>query len=241
MRILVISDIHANLPALETVLADARGKWDHLWCLGDIVGYGPNPNECVALLQEHDPVSLTGNHDWAALGKLDISDFNTEAQIAVRWTQAELTAGSITYLDAQPPKRVEGRFTLAHGSPRHPVWEYILDDDTAAENFDYFSTQYCLVGHTHVPMLYLATDDDLLGYSPTYRETLYLDHGRVIINPGSVGQPRDSDPRAAYALLDTDALSWEFHRVDYPIHQTQEMMRKHGLPTPLVMRLEFGW
>lgn len=241
MRILVISDIHANLPAFETVLADAHGRWDRIWCLGDVIGYGPNPNECVALLREHDPVCLTGNHDWAALGKLDISDFNPEASTAVRWTQSELTAETIAYLDAQPPKRVEGNFTLAHGSPRHPVWEYILDDQTAVENLSHFATPTCLVGHTHVPVLYAANEDEMVAFAPTYQETLFLDHGRVIINPGSVGQPRDSDPRAAYALLDTEAMSWEFHRISYPIHQTQEMMRAHGLPMPLIMRLEFGW
>ena len=242
MRVLVISDIHANLAAFEAVLADAAGKWDVIWCLGDIVGYGPNPNECVALLREHDHISLSGNHDWAVLGKLDISEFNPEAQTAVRWGQQALNEESRQYLDALPPVRVEGDFTLAHASPRQPVWEYILDEETAVENFTHFETPFCLVGHTHMPLLFVQNgESDAIAYLPTYNETIYLEGTRVILNPGSVGQPRDSDPRAAYALLDTETLTWEFYRVPYPIQKTQEQMRRFALPEPLILRLELGW
>ncbi len=242
MRILVISDVHANLAAFQAVLAAAAGKWDKIWYLGDLVGYGPNPNECVELLRQHEHLALSGNHDWAALGKLDINDFNDDARTAVFWTRDTLTEESLTYLDSLPAKRVEGDFTLAHASPRHPVWEYILDFETALENFDHFDTPYCLVGHTHVPILIAEKEeDDLFIYVPDYKETIYLEDTRVIINPGSIGQPRDSDPRAAYALLNLEDLTWEFHRVNYPIAETQAQMRSFGLPEALVLRLDHGW
>lgn len=154
MRVLIISDIHANLTAFETVLADAEGKWDEIWCLGDIVGYGPDPNECVELLQEHKHLSLSGNHDWAVLDRLDIFTFNADARDAITWTTDQLTTENRAYLDALPSLLVLEPFTLAHASPRHPVWEYILDQNTAAANFPCFSTPYCLVGHTHAPIIY---------------------------------------------------------------------------------------
>jgi len=242
MRILILSDIHANLPAFEAVLDNAAGKWDEIWCLGDLVGYGPNPNECVELLRRQDYISLSGNHDWATLGKLDLNDFNDEARSIVLWTQNEITPETCTFLDTLPAKRVVGDFTLAHGSPRHPVWEYVIQHDTAVENFAHFDTAYCLVGHTHTPVLIAEKEPgDILVYNPTYAETIYLEDTRVIINPGSVGQPRDSDPRAAYALLDTDDLTWEFYRVSYPIEDTQDQMRELGFPEPIIARLAYGW
>lgn len=242
MRYLVISDIHANLVALEAVLQDAAKEWDCIWCLGDIVGYGPNPNECAELLQQHEHLSLSGNHDWAVLGKLDIESFNSEARTALRWTQQTISEETRQFLAQLPPLRVEAPFTLAHGSPRQPVWEYILDERSAGENFSHFDTMYCLVGHSHVPLLF----EDMGGGKsraslPDYGETLHLGERRMIINPGSVGQPRDSDPRAAYALLDTDTMTWEHHRVAYDIAETQERMREAGMPFRLVARLELGW
>jgi diadenosine tetraphosphatase ApaH/serine/threonine PP2A family protein phosphatase len=242
MRILVISDIHANLVALETVLADAGGAWEQIWCLGDLIGYGPRPNECVALLRTHNHISLSGNHDWAALGKLDVSEFNPEARRAVAWTRSALSAETHAYLDALPAARVEKSFTLAHASPRYPVWEYILDLATAVANFDHFDTLRCLVGHSHVPLLFaMYANGSVEAFHPTYRETIYLEETRVIINPGSVGQPRDGDPRAAYALLDLAEMTWEFHRVAYPVQETQAQMRAADLPTPLIERLAYGW
>jgi predicted phosphodiesterase len=242
MRVLVISDIHANLTAFEAVLADAAGKWDKIWCLGDLIGYGPNPNECVTLLRQFEHISLSGNHDWAVLGKIDISTFNTEAQVAIRWTRDTLTADTSAYLDELPPLLVEGLFTLAHASPRQPVWEYILDPLTAALNFDFFATPYCLVGHTHVPVWFEEREiDEIVPHMPNYAAPLHLNQTRLIINPGSVGQPRDSDPRAAYAILDTDELSWQYHRVSYLVRKTQEQMRQCGMPSRLINRLEYGW
>jgi len=244
MRLLIISDIHANLVAFETVLNHAEGAWDQIWCLGDIVGYGPDPNECIELLRQHNHVSLSGNHDWAVLDKLDIASFNLEARKAIQWTQEQLTEEARQYLQELPPMVVAPpNFTLAHASPRHPVWEYILDADTAAANFEYFTTPFCLVGHTHAPVLYDQRESRVVMTTPTYNATISLfDFGnRLIINPGSVGQPRDSDPRAAYALLDSEQMTWEYRRIPYAVEETQRRMRNAGISERLVMRLEFGW
>jgi predicted phosphodiesterase len=242
MRLLIISDIHANLTAFEHVLADAEGEWDKIWCLGDLIGYGPDPNECVALLRQHDHISLSGNHDWAVLGKLDANTFNHEARQAIDWTRAALTEETRDYLDALPTMRVDGAFTLANASPRQPVWEYILDAHTAAINFDYFDTNYCLVGHTHVPIIFESQDPNtIVLHPPNYDGVIELNGMRVIINPGSVGQPRDSDPRAAYAILDLDEMTFEYRRVIYPVAETQARMRAAGMPSRLIKRLEFGW
>lgn len=241
MLILVISDIHANLAAFEAVLADADGQWDTIWCLGDIIGYGPNPNECIDLLQQYDHISLSGNHDWAVLGKLDISSFNDEAQTAVRWTQSVLRDDVRTYMESLPTTLLKAPFTLVHASPRQPVWEYVLDAYTAAANFSYFDTPYCLVGHTHVPGAFEQENNRIVIRHPEYNDARTLPDSRSIINPGSVGQPRDSDPRAAYALLDLAARTWEYRRVDYSFEQTQEQMRQVGMPEKLVVRLGLGW
>lgn len=242
MRVLIISDIHANLAALEAVLQDAAGLWDKMWFLGDLIGYGPNPNECVALLQAYEPLALSGNHDWAVLGKLDISTFNTEAKTAIVWTRQALTEETRRYLDSLPPMVVEGGFTLAHASPRQPVWEYILDPYTAALNFDFFDTRYCLVGHTHVPIWFEEEDVyQIVPHVPEYGRPMQLGDNRLIINPGSVGQPRDSDPRASYAILDTETLTWVYYRVRYDVARTQQQMRAQEMPNRLISRLEYGW
>jgi diadenosine tetraphosphatase ApaH/serine/threonine PP2A family protein phosphatase len=242
MRILVLSDIHANLVAFEAVLKAAEGQWDQIWCLGDLVGYGPRPNECIALLREHDHLSLSGNHDWAALGKLDISEFNEDARAMVLWTRSVLDPESRTYLDSLPTKRVVDDFTLAHGSPRYPVWEYVLDYDTAAANFSYFETPYCLIGHSHIPLHIVENrPGDLLIQQPVNEEILSLKDQKIMLNPGSVGQPRDDDPRAAYALLDSEQLTWQFGRVPYAIEETQAQMREEDFPQALIERLSYGW
>lgn len=241
MRYLVISDIHANLAALEMVLNDTP-SFDKIWCLGDLVGYGPNPNECIDRVKEFSHISLSGNHDLATLGKLDLSSFNTIARIANQWTQSELTATSRAYLSQIPSQKELGDFCLAHGSPREPVWEYILDTSLAYINFKHFSTPFCLVGHTHIPIAFEL--DEEKGHSraiiPPRPAPLKLENRRLIINPGSVGQPRDGDPRASYAILDMDNMTWEFHRVEYPVEITQERMRAKELPRRLIDRLELG-
>lgn len=243
MRVLVLSDIHANLAALERVLEDV-GQVDAVWCLGDVVGYGPDPNACIDVLRDLRPQHwLAGNHDWAALGKLDVSEFNPMARLAALWTREQLTSENRAFLARlQTHERAtDPRFTLAHGSPRHPVWEYILDSQTAAANFAHFETPYCLVGHTHVPMIYrqLNSRIDIPPHAPD--QPIQLTEERLIINPGGVGQPRDGDSRASYMILDTDGLSITFRRVSYPIEETQARMREAGLPSRLINRLTYGW
>ncbi len=243
MRILIISDIHANFTAFETVLDDAKGEWEYVWCLGDVVGYGPDPNECVETLRTLPHLCLAGNHDWAALGRLDIRTFNPDARVAVNWTRETLTKDNIEYLDALPTTFVIGNYTLAHGSPREPVWEYILEPLIAMLNFPHFETPYCLVGHTHQPIIYelVSEDGDTSAVSPAYRQSRQLNGRRQIINPGSVGQPRDQNPDAAYAILDVETNVWEYRRIPYDVAAVQKRMRSNGMPERLVTRLEHGW
>ncbi len=243
MRILIISDIHGNLAALEAVLEAANEQgYDRVWCLGDVVGYGPDPNDCVTEVRNLEALGIAGNHDWAALGKIPLEDFNRDAQRASLWTRDQLTPESVSYLEKQPEIRVEGNFTLAHGSPRHPIWEYIHLPSVAAANFAYFETPYCLVGHSHIPVIFRALDEhraDMI--FPSLDVPLVLDERRLIINPGSVGQPRDGDPRASYLLLDEEAGTIQFYRVEYLIGRTQTRMMEAGLPPRLAARLAFGW
>lgn len=243
MRILIISDIHANLTALEAVIADAK-EYDAVWFLGDLVGYGPDPNECIELLQTLPGlVALTGNHDAATLEKLSTDSFNNEARRTVRWTREQISADNLAYLGGLPDKsRVSDEITLAHGSPRQPIWEYILNARTAAENFFFFDTPYCFIGHTHLPSIFRFTnnngDADLL--IPVENSSFKLSP-RLILNPGSVGQPRDRDSRAAYALFDLEAAAIEFRRVEYDISTVQARMRKAKLPDRHIDRLLLGW
>ncbi len=243
MRCLLISDVHGNLAALEAVIRDV-GQFDMIWCLGDMVGYGPNPNECLTQLWHYPHVCLAGNHDWAVLGKLDMRGFNTDARLANLWTRSVLDSNALTYLDSLEPQRVEQGFTLVHGSPRQPTWEYILDPLTAELNFPVFKTRICLVGHTHIPTSFYMpeTSDDHLcePHAPRYGLPVSLASGRWIINPGSVGQPRDGNPHAAYAILDPDALTLEHRRVEYPVEITQSRMRASKLPRRLIERLAVG-
>lgn len=246
MRYLLISDIHANLAAFQAVLEDAEGLYDKVWCLGDMVGYGPDPNECVELLLTLDHLCIAGNHDWAVLGKLDIEDFNPDARFASLWTREQLTDKVRKYLDNLPIALVEEEvYTLVHGSPRHPIWEYILYPAVAQPNFKQFNTPYCFVGHTHSPVIFTEAEDprDMCGaVVPEFNNSpLQLDERRVIINPGSVGQPRDGDARAAYALVDTQANTFEHRRIPYPVSVTQEKMKEYDFPPRLWKRLAFGW
>lgn len=243
MRVLVISDIHANLTAFETVLADAKGAWDYVWCLGDVVGYGPDPNECVDLLRSLPHLCLAGNHDWAALNRLDIRTFNPDARKAVQWTQDTLRPDVVEYLEALPTTFVIDNYTLAHGSPREPVWEYILESVIAALNFSHFETDYCLVGHTHQPVIYqqVGEQGETKALAPQYGRPRRLENVRQIINPGSIGQPRDANPKAAYALLDLETDTFEHRRVAYNVGAVQKRMRQHDMPERLIARLEHGW
>jgi predicted phosphodiesterase len=246
MRCLILSDIHSNLEALEAAVRDA-GQIDQAWCLGDVVGYGPDPNACVKLLRSLSPVCIAGNHDWATLGKLDLQDFNPDARDANLWNRRQLTADNLAYLEALPEILKEGQFTMAHGSPRHPIWEYIIYNSTARVSFDHFDTRYCLVGHTHSPTIFRLTQESAASpaiceqISPVISEPLELGEERMILNPGSVGQPRDGDPRASYAILDLDKLTVEHRRIEYDIEKTQAKMMEYDLPLRLVLRLKYGW
>jgi diadenosine tetraphosphatase ApaH/serine/threonine PP2A family protein phosphatase len=239
MRVAVLSDIHANLPALEAVL-DAMGPRDALWVLGDTVGYGPQPDEVVARLEREGAVAVKGNHDAAVLGQLDVFAFNDDAREAVAWTTRTIRASARKWLDRQPERRTEGDFTLVHGSPRDPLWEYLYTVPVARRNFGAFGTRHCLVGHTHLPMVFREDDGHLEVIAPSDGSQVTLDERRCILYPGGVGQPRDGDPRACAMLLDTGRGLVEWRRVSYPIARTQARMRKVGLPERLVTRLEHG-
>lgn len=240
MRIMVFSDIHSNLTALEAVLA-AAGNVDAYWCLGDLVGYGPDPNECIALVRDlPNLVCVRGNHDAATLGEVDQNTFNHEASLAITWTKRNLNAESQEFLLSLPERLLIDDITLVHGSPRNPVWDYIMDAMTAERMFQFFDTRICLVGHTHVPAIWKETESE----SP---KGLVLDYQKVkiltksILNPGSVGQPRDHDPRAAFAIFDPQESLWELRRVPYKIPEVQARIKKSGLPWRHALRLSEGW
>jgi predicted phosphodiesterase len=239
MRLAVLSDIHANLAALDAVRDDLP-KVDEIWVLGDIVGYGPQPNEVIARLQELDARAVMGNHDGAAVGVVDAGWFNPDAAAAIRWTSSVIDDNSRTFLAALPEVRREGERTAVHGSPREPIWEYITDTSVAAANLGAFQTRHCLFGHTHQPVIYRANGDRAELVPATVGSPLRLDARRALINPGSVGQPRDGNPDASYLVLDDEAGTADFRRVRYDIDLTQRLMREVGLPHWLVERLKLG-
>lgn len=239
MRIAVLSDIHGNLVALEAVLA-ALQPYDAVWQLGDIVGYGPQPDEVVARLAAEEATGVRGNHDAAALGDLDLDAFNEDARTAVEWTAAHIVPATRSWLADLPARSEEQQFTLVHGSPRDPTWEYVYSTGVARRNFVAFTTPYCLVGHTHVPLVFRQSKNSLEPMLPDDGDRLELDERRAILNPGSVGQPRDGDPRAGAMVIDTDTNVVEWRRVEYAIGDVQALMRDAGLPPRLVARLEVG-
>ncbi len=241
MRIAVISDIHSNLHALEAVLAalDADPP-DELWCLGDLVGYGPKPNECCALVQARAAVYLSGNHDLAVLGTIDLAEFSGDAGIAASWTRGVLEDDARAYLSGLAPSGKARGVALFHGSARDPVWEYVLSDEAAAATFLRTEESLVLVGHSHAALQISLSETGLDGGLAPNGTTLELSDARWLLNPGSVGQPRDGDPRAAYLVLDLDAHRATFRRVDYDIELTQSEMRDAGLPQLLADRLSLG-
>lgn len=242
MKVLVISDIHANLTALESVLNDA-GDFTSVWCLGDLVGYGPDPNECIELVASLPNLTcILGNHDAATLKLIDVGSFNPEARAGILWTQENLNPANSEFLQELPERAVMDHITLVHGSPRQPIWEYLLDTRTATTNFDHFDTAYCFVGHTHLPVVYHLPDEAISAHLIVPENSTQLALApRAIINPGSVGQPRDRDPRAAYAILDLEQYTWECHRAIYDIHSVQERMQAAGMPERHIIRLAAGW
>jgi diadenosine tetraphosphatase ApaH/serine/threonine PP2A family protein phosphatase len=242
MLILVLSDIHGNYTALDAVLKDA-GKVDEIWCLGDLLGYGPDPNDVVKKIRSLKNCScLLGNHDAAVLGKMDLEAFNRDARLSVEWNQRELKAENLAFIKSLPEKLVMNEATLVHGSPRNPVWEYVLDWQIAMYNFEFFETDFCFIGHTHIPVVFEMTEDESNYHLEILNPTGPVElKPRAIINPGSVGQPRDRDSRAAYALYDTQTRLWYPKRITYDIGSVQERIYKARLPERNAIRLVDGW
>ncbi len=293
MRCAILADIHGNYEALRAVLDDidalsaTEGAIEAIWCLGDIVGYGPDPSACVRTIRAHCAISIAGNHDWAAVGQIGLDHFSPTAAESARWTRDRLTTNEQTFLGALPETVVCGDFTLAHGSPSNPLWQYLLNPEGAAPNFQAFQTAFCVVGHTHLPAIFLqqaaASAPGMTGQlyygtgvltygtgalqpqwrssatrAPGFsaeaqaRDARWCDHlvptpglwlvpsgYRAILNPGSVGQPRDGDPRAAYVVYDSQ-VGFEFRRVAYRIDTTQRKMQTYGFPRRLATRLARG-
>jgi len=242
MRYAILADIHANLDALTAVLGDVeqQGGVDEIWCLGDIVGYGPDPHECIELLRQHRHVCVAGNHDWAAIGKISTADFNPDAALACHWTAGQLSQEDIQYLENLPLAIDKDVFTLVHGSPREPIWEYVISTSIARENFSFFRSPYCLVGHSHVPLVFKEDNGSCTFSRLVDNIGLALGESRLIINPGGVGQPRDGDPRASYAIYDSDTRMVRLYRIPYDVAAVQDRMMEKGLPVRLVTRLQHG-
>ena len=260
MRIGIISDIHANYAALRAVL-EQIGELDALWCMGDLVGYGPQPNECIGAMLEYPHLCIPGNHDWGMLGRLEEDDFNRDARAVLEWTRKTLAPSHIEYLEALPVtvSALSSSFSMVHASPRDPMWEYLIDLFDAAECFPLFQSRYLFVGHTHVPLIFRDVEGIVKAIIPEPGESIRLDvrpyngqengrASRMIINPGSVGQPRDGDPRAACMVLDIPdnvaEAGWSatltFYRIEYPVEETQEIMRDLRFPSRLITRIELG-
>ena len=243
MRALIVADIHSNLEALLAVLEDARsrGGFDELWCMGDVVGYGPNPAECIEMLRSHDATCVAGNHDLAAVGKLSTATFNDNAARAAIWTGKQLSSDDATFLSTLPQVAYRGDFTIVHGSLRDPVWECLVSDPAARGTFELLDTRFCLVGHSHLPFVRReGLDFEQFPEDTPVNISKGDDGERIIINPGGVGQPRDGDPKPSYAIYDGDRATLQRHRVTYDITITQEKMRDADLPEPLIIRLNFG-
>jgi diadenosine tetraphosphatase ApaH/serine/threonine PP2A family protein phosphatase len=248
LRLAILSDIHSNLPALESVLAEAEAAAvDEIWCLGDVVGYGAQPNECATLVRERCAMSLVGNHDLAALDELDISTFSPAASAAVRWTRETMSAETTEFLRGLEPADTDRDVALYHASPRDPVWEYVLWPDQAAECIRVQDKRVSFIGHSHVALFFALAEEGTHGEPDSARgaqagagTSLDLGRGRWLINPGSVGQPRDGDPRAAWLELDTEAWRATFHRVTYDIDRAADAIVATDLPEHLARRLYVG-
>jgi diadenosine tetraphosphatase ApaH/serine/threonine PP2A family protein phosphatase len=237
----VISDVHANWHALQAVLeAVEREEPDELWCLGDLVGYGPRPNPCCAAVERRTALCLSGNHDLGVLGELDLAEFTGDAVTAARWTRGVLAEGSRAYIASLSPTGRRDGVELFHASPRDPVWDYVLSVEAAGAAFELTEAPLLLVGHSHVPLSISLEERVLDGaVSPDGTEER-LAPGRRLLNPGSVGQPRDGDPRAAWLLLELERGLASFRRVEYDVEQTQAEIRERGLPDALAQRLAHG-
>jgi predicted phosphodiesterase len=239
MRVAVLSDIHSNLVALDAVL-DAAGPVDAVWHLGDVVGYGPDPDGVVERLVSIGAIGVRGNHDAAAVGGSEIDWFNPEAKAAMEWTRRRISDRTREWLAALPERHTESEFTLVHGSPREPIWEYIVSLAIARTNLEALTTAFGLHGHTHVPMVYAERDGQVEAIAPAAGSSFGLDGRRALINPGSVGQPRDGIVDASFLTLDTDEARCTWQRVAYAIDAVQAAMSDVGLPRRLIERLSYG-
>jgi predicted phosphodiesterase len=241
VKVAVISDVHANLPALEAVLAaiDAEGA-DELWCLGDLTGYGAGPARCIEIVLDRAAVCLAGNHDMVVTGEIDISAFSSDARTAVEWTMGVLDPEAMRRLGELRPGGARHGVELYHGSIRDPVWEYVIDDRTAAICLEHQKSALSLVGHSHVPLAYGYSGDTFLGGLAPGDTRLETAPGPFLLNPGSVGQPRDGDARAAYMTVELETGTADWRRVDYDVHAAQQAIRDAGLPLRLGARLAEG-
>ena len=243
MRFAFISDIHANLEALEAAFEDiACQNIDEVICLGDIVGYGANPNECCDLVKKNCPVTLLGNHDAAAVDQLSTQHFNIHAKIAIEWTSQNLKKESEVFLSALPLRATKPSMTLVHSTPYEPnMWYYITSLEEAAFNYQFFDTQLCLVGHTHIPIIIvLDKEKELYVHQDSVVHLDDIKESRLLINVGSVGQPRDRNPKSCYGIFDSDAGEFSYRRVSYNIEKTQAKMKKIKMPEFLINRLQDG-
>lgn len=240
MIIAIISDIHANIEALEQVIDDIqKQEVDKIICLGDIVGYGPNPNECIEKLKNLGCLCLAGNHDWAALGMLDTSTFNRVAKHAIDWTKEQLTPNNLGFLQGLPLTQVEEGCLFVHATPQNPEkWGYIIAIGHARQAFQEFHEKVCFVGHTHYPFVLQQKNEEI--YNVTKAEVEFEEDCRYLINVGSVGQPRDKNPDASYGIIDTEKNTFRFRRIPYPIQAVKEKIIQAGLDMILGTRLEKG-
>ena len=242
MLIALLSDVHGNLPAFEAVLDDVDSEGaEEIWCLGDLVGYGAQPDDCVALARERCNLSLAGNHDLVVTGELPITDFSSSAAAAARWTQEKIAEGTMAYLKGLEPSDPARQPALYHASPRDPVWEYVLSTWQADECMDLTDARVAAIGHSHVALWFQrAEDGKVMGAAAEAEEERDLSAGEWLLNPGGVGQPRDGDPRAAWLLLDTETWKATWRRVEYPIDEAAAAIEEAGLPRVLAERLYSG-
>ncbi len=242
MQIAIVSDIHGNRQAFESVLeAIEASDCQEMWCLGDLVGYGADPDVCVELAREHAAICLAGNHDLVVTGALPLEMFSRGAALAARWTQETITPQTRSYLEGLQPSRTDEQVGLYHASPRDPVWEYVLSDLQAELCLDSQQHRACLIGHSHVALSFSRfPGEPAAGQTRAAGEGLELAEGEWLINPGSVGQPRDGDPRAAWLALDLDRWQAVYHRNEYDIDGAAAAIRAARLPDSLAERLAFG-
>jgi predicted phosphodiesterase len=242
MKVAVVSDIHSNRQAFEAVLeAIASSEASELWCLGDLVGYGADPDACVELTRRHAAVCLAGNHDMAVVGELPLDDFSRGASLAAQWTREVISPANLAYLSELRPQGQEGSIGLYHASPRDPVWEYVLSALLAELCLDSQTDRICLIGHSHVASSFVRFEGEAATGEPRRKDTeLDISTGEWLLNPGSVGQPRDGDPRAAWLLLDLDDDTVTYQRTSYDVAGAAAAIKAARLPNSLAERLEYG-